>query len=113
MRKNKYGNRRVTVQGITFASAAEGARYAELLLLARAGQIRGLRLQPRYALHAAGRMVGHAVFDFEFHQGSEKIIEDVKGMDLPLSRWKRKHFEAEYGITVRVVKLAVRRRRAV
>ena len=31
-------------------------------------------------------------------------MEDVKGLDLPLGRWKRKHFEAEYGQPVRVIR---------
>jgi hypothetical protein len=32
------------------------------------------------------------------------VVEDVKGLDLPLGRWKRKHFEAQYGQPVRVIR---------
>jgi hypothetical protein len=42
---NKFHARRTVVDGITFASAKEARRYAELQLLQRAGEIRALRRQ--------------------------------------------------------------------
>lgn len=33
-----------------------------------------------------------------------RIVEDVKGMDTPLSKWKQKHVALQYGITVEIVK---------
>jgi len=37
--KNKYGNRKVTVDGITFDSRKEAARWQELRFLEKAGEI--------------------------------------------------------------------------
>jgi hypothetical protein len=28
------------------------------------------------------------------------VVEDVKGMRTPMYRWKKKHVEAQYGITI-------------
>ena len=73
-----------------FASRAEAKRAAELRLLQHAGEIHGLRMQPRYELLGAdgrnlyndkGRKI-HYTGDFAYYQkdGTE-IIEDVKGYD--------------------------------
>ena len=119
-RGHKYGAVATTIDGIRFASKAEAQRYAELRLLEKAGEIRELTLQPRYELLAwpshgerTRAVVGHYVADFRYRQGPRGIlvIEDVKGYDLPLGRWKRKHFEAQYGIPITVIGRPSRKRR--
>lgn len=50
MKRPKYKNRVVTIDGITFDSEKEGNRYNELKLLERAGKITGLQLQVKYIL---------------------------------------------------------------
>lgn len=50
MRQNKFGNRKVTVDGETFDSKKEYNRYRELLLLVRAGKIHDLFRQVKYEL---------------------------------------------------------------
>lgn len=47
---SKYRSRKVTVDGIKFDSAKEAARYKELKLLERAGQVHGLQLQVKFKL---------------------------------------------------------------
>lgn len=47
---NKYGNKKVTVDGIEFDSRKEANRYRELRLMQRAGKIVGLRLQVPFEL---------------------------------------------------------------
>ena len=47
---NKYRNRRVTVDGISFDSVREAQRYRELKLLERSGKISGLELQKKFVL---------------------------------------------------------------
>lgn len=110
--RHKYGAQRTEVDGISFASKREAARYGELKLLERAGEIRGLALQPPYALLVpmlkdpleAFKHVGTYVADFVYYTKSgEKVVEDVKGFKTPLYRWKKKHVEAQYGITIREV----------
>lgn len=50
MKRPKYKNRVVTIDGITFDSTKEGNRYQELKLLERAGKITCLQLQVKYML---------------------------------------------------------------
>lgn len=121
VRRSKYGAIRTTVDGVTFASKAEAARYVELRILERAGQIRELELQPRYGLNCYVRggwvrethRIGEYVADFRYRAGSLGIlvVEDVKGVKTALYRWKKRHVEAEYGITI--VEIGGARRRPV
>ena len=103
---SKYNAKPTVVDGIRFMSKAEARRYGELKLLERAGHITELVLQPRYDLHVDGVKIGEYRGDFLYISlpSYELITEDVKGYDLPLGRWKRKHLKAEYGIDVVVVK---------
>ena len=50
---NKYGAKKAQRGPITFDSQKEAARYDQLVLLERAGEIRGLRLQPEFTLQEA------------------------------------------------------------
>ncbi|WP_067937147.1 DUF1064 domain-containing protein [Alicyclobacillus kakegawensis] len=45
--RNKFGPRKTTISGITFAGAAE-AEYYLYLLVQQAGEIASFRRQPRY-----------------------------------------------------------------
>ena len=47
---HKYGNRNVTVDGISFDSVREARRYKELKLLLLAGEIIGLQMQVPFEL---------------------------------------------------------------
>ena len=53
--RNKYGNRRVTIDGYTFDSGKEGNRYMELKYLLAAGQIKDLELQKPFVLQEGFR----------------------------------------------------------
>ena len=90
MRKSKYGNKPVEVDGIRFASKKEAKRYGELLLLQRGGVIRGLKLQPRYALTANEHKICTYVGDFEYLEGERTVVEDAKGMQTPEFKLKFK-----------------------
>lgn len=124
MRRNghKYGAVRTEVDGHSFASKAEARRYQELRLLEKAGKIESLELQPVFVLHAplttgtvrgalkatAGALpvIGKAKMDFRYFRLEPPtgwVTEDVKGMDNQLSRWKRRHVEAQYGVRVVLV----------
>lgn len=124
-RHGKYNARRTTVDGITFHSAKEASRYCELKLLAKAGRVRALRLQPRYYLCAlsvkradcrdvnAGEIekrrvpVASYVADFEYEEahrdGWRLVVEDVKGVITSTYKLKKRWFEHQYGITIREV----------
>lgn len=118
--RSKYGARKTAVDGITFASKKEAARYRELKLLEKAGEICGLRLQVPFELIPAqyeetgevytkgankgkpkrGRCIEKAVVyyaDFVYqNMGSDRIVEDVKGMRTPAYIIKRKLFRWRY-----------------
>lgn len=101
-RKNKYGAVKVTIDGITFDSTKEGNRYKQLKGMQELGIIRFLELQPTFPLHAGGKVIGKYIADFRYRdlETDEVVIEDVKGVKTPIYRWKKKHVEAEYGITI-------------
>jgi hypothetical protein len=106
MRRNghKFNAKATVIDGIRFASQAEAARYAELKLLAKAGQISELVLQPRYGLNVGNNrrvLIGEYRGDFYYlDRDGDPVVEDVKGFKTPLYRWKKKHFEAQYGIAI-------------
>lgn len=126
---HKYGAVKTEVDGIVFASKKEAKRYGELKLLLRAGHIRELKLQPRYALcpliieHGDVRNVnaGHNsprrcpvaeyVADFEYEESDRGyggikwslVVEDTKGFKTDTYRLKKRWFEAQYGIQIREV----------
>lgn len=106
-RSNKYGALRTSVDGIAFDSKAEAQYYALLRLRERAGEVSAVELQKPFTLTAgAGFLVGTYRADFAFfdHKEKRERIIDVKGFDTPLSKWKRKHVRAQYGIEVEIVK---------
>jgi hypothetical protein len=121
-RPHKYRAVPTVIDGIRFASKKEAARYGQLKMLEKAGEIRNLTLQPVYPLFAhtrtitqRGKLTYEAVkcgtykADFRYEvQGlsaSENerwhaVIEDVKGFKTPVYRLKKKWVEAQYGIKV-------------
>lgn len=106
VKPHKYRAKRTEVDGIVFHSQAEARRYGELKMLDSAGYIGQLVIQPRYKLLATGgEKVGEYRGDFAYWTNrGEFVVEDVKGFDTPLSKWKRKHVKAQYGIDVQIVK---------
>lgn len=106
-KRNKFGAKATTVDGIRFHSSREAQRYLTLKLLIRSGDYRDLKLQPRYPLMAPNmEKIGEYRGDFEYVDSTtgETITEDVKGFATELFKWKVKHFEAQYGRKIRVTK---------
>ena len=106
---SKYHARPCVVDGIRFASVKESQRYSELKLLEKAGQIRCLVLQPAYSLairplasNGLPISCGEYRGDFQYEDVATgmKVIEDCKGIRLPLYKLKKKIVEALYGITI-------------
>ncbi len=105
-RNSKYGAIKTTIDGIVFASKAEARRYAELRLLEKAGEIKGLELQPKFPIYVARpgslsrteKPVCTYIADFRYRQGPTGIltVEDVKGVKTAIYRLKKKLVEAQY-----------------
>ena len=93
----KYGNKKITRDGIAFDSIKEYKRFCELRLLERAGAITDLQRQVEYVLIPAQRepdTVGKRggvikgktieqkcsyVADFVYKENGEMVVEDTKG----------------------------------
>jgi hypothetical protein len=106
VRGHKYHAKKTTIDGIVFASMAESRRYKDLKLLLKGGAIRELVLQPRFPITINGIKVCDVVLDFQYSTNKGFIYEDVKSdpTNTPLSRLKRKMLQAQYGITVTLIK---------
>lgn len=123
---HKYGNRKVTVDGISFDSVREARRYKELKLLLLAGEIIGLQMQvpfelvpaqfeetgevyskgPRKGQQKQGKCIEKSVVyvaDFVYWQDGKRIVEDTKGMRTTEYIIKRKLMLHKYGIRIREV----------
>jgi hypothetical protein len=120
--------KKLGAEGTYFQSGAEAKRWVALNFLQRAGQVRGLRRQHEcvFWLHAVGpdglkRRIGRYIADHCYDEkvaigpddprfatngpfAWEPVVEDVKpagGDREDVYVWKKRHVEAEYGITVR------------
>jgi hypothetical protein len=101
----KYRNIPTMIDGIRFASKREAKRYCDLKLLERAGEISGLKLQPRYPLTVNGLHVATYVGDFDYVETSSNrlITEDSKGVRTRDFINKAKLFHALYGREIQLV----------
>lgn len=126
MRRRKYGNTKITVDGIQFDSKREAARYQELKLLERAGVISFLQRQTKFQLipdqHAPsnavytkgprkgqrkpGKLLEHEcsyIADFCYIRNGETVVEDAKGYRTEVYRIKKKLMLERYGIQIKEV----------
>ena len=110
----KYRNRKVVVDGITFDSRREASRWIYLRGLQDAGEISELTRQRSYEIAPGVRLNGdkrarpavRCVVDFDYYhkRRKERVVEDVKGFDTPMSRLKRHLLKAIHGIDVKVIR---------
>lgn len=100
---NKYKNRKTELDGHLFDSKKEAERYAELKLLARAGVIQGLQLQPVFTLQNGftdnkghrHRPITYRA-DFCYQEDGALVVEDVKGFETDVFKIKKKLFMYKY-----------------
>lgn len=104
---NKYGNQPTSIGGLMFQSKWEATRYQELCNQVDVGLITDLQLQVSFALEAWTAVgpvrLGAYIADFTFRRAGELVIEDAKSEATrrkELYVWKKKHVEAQYGITI-------------
>lgn len=121
--RSKYGNKKVTYDGITFDSKKEMYRYIQLKSMQEEGLISDLRLQVPYELIPAiyedeivtlktktkvvKRCVQKAVkyvadFVYKDHYGYEVVV-DAKGLRTKEYLLKKKMMRAFLGITIKEV----------
>ena len=106
MPRNKFNNKRVVVDSITFDSKAEARRYGELKMMYEGGLIHKLRTHPRYTLLEPFTVKGIRyrgvtyVADFEYVENGVQVVEDVKGKRTAVFNLKEKLFVNRYGDTI-------------
>lgn len=101
---NKFGAKRAAVGAELFDSTGEARRWVDLQLLQRAGQITELRRQVRFPLYVFDWLIGEYIADFVYRRDGKRVVEDFKGVVTDLFKWKAKHFAAQYGQEIEVVK---------
>ena len=102
----KYNNTKIRVDGRLFDSKAEAARWQELQLLERAGEITELERQVEYELipKQKGERAVKYIADFRYVDNEGKtVVEDTKGVKTPVWIIKRKLMLRVHGIRVREV----------
>ena len=102
-KRQKYGNTKVTVDGMVFDSKLEAKRYGELKLLERAGKIFRLQCQVPFRLEINSILICRYVADFTYCEcgSTEIVVEDTKGYLTAEYRLKRKMMKALLGIAIR------------
>jgi hypothetical protein len=105
-KRNKYHNKKVLIDNITFDSIKEANRYKKLKLLEAKGIITDLKLQVKYELQPSYKMNNKAirainyVADFAYRLDNKLIVDDTKGYRTEVYRLKKKMFEFKYGIEI-------------
>lgn len=125
---SKYGNKKYTLDGITFDSKKEAARWAELRILEKAGKIEDLRRQVKFVLIPAqyedstevyqrgankgkpkkGKLIEHeaayiADFAYRDKETDRTVVEDTKGFKTKDYILKRKLLLERYKIRIREI----------
>lgn len=95
---NKYHAKKTERDGILFDSRKEADRYAELVLMKRAGIIHGLELQKKFELIPKQKDERSVVYraDFTYIRDGVVTVEDVKGVRTKDYILKRKLFKFLY-----------------
>lgn len=124
--RNKYGNHSVTVDGVRYDSKDESLRHAFLKLLEQAGEISNLRYHVNFELIPAitreevvhlktkDKVVTKTVQTARYYEADfvytvtktgEEVVEDFKGFETDLFRFKAALFRYLYGKEIKIVKL--------
>lgn len=117
--RSKYGNKKLTVGGITFDSKTEASRYRDLYFLEKAGKISNLQRQVKFILIPAqyepdtvgkrggvkrGKLIEREcsyVADFIYTEDGKQVVEDTKGFRTADYKIKRKLMLYVHGIRIK------------
>lgn len=122
----KYGNKKITADGMTFDSKREYRRYCELKLLERGGYISDLKFQQKFVLIPEQREESTEVYqkgknkgklkpgkviekecsyiaDFVYTEDGKTVVEDTKGFRTKDYIIKRKMMLHIHGIKIKEI----------
>ena len=98
---NKFRNIITEIDGIKFDSKAESQRYGELNMMLRGGLIHGFEMQVPYDLEVNEIHICRYIADFVVTWPDGVItVEDVKGVQTPDFKLKKKLMWAIHGIKI-------------
>ena len=99
-KKNKYGNKKVVIDGISFDSTKEGRYYETLKLLKKSGHIINFYMQVPFRL--PGKITYWLDFLVIWKDGIIKHV-DCKGVSTRVFLNKKKQVEEIYNIKIEVI----------
>lgn len=123
--KSKYHNETVTVDGIRYDSRGEYQRHCFLKLMEQAGEISDLRYHVKYELIPAiteevvvhlktkDKVVTKTIQSARYYEADfvytnkngEEVVEDFKGQETELFKFKAALFRYRYDKDIKIVKL--------
>lgn len=101
-RPQKYGNVEVVTEEGRFASQREHQHWCVSKLRQRAGEIRNLERQVRFPIDVHGVHICDYIADEVFFEGQQRVVVDVKGVETPEFKLKKKLMLAIFNIEVRL-----------
>lgn len=108
VKKSKYNNKRIRVDGILFDSKLEADFYSDLKLQLKAGVIRGFCRQPEFILvegFGARKPVIYKADFIVFNLDGTVDIIDTKGYETETFRIKHKQFLNKFpGLELKIIK---------
>ena len=101
---NKYNNIKTVVDGIKFDSKREAYYYLYYKRLQETKIISNLKLQTPIKFDIDGKHIFTYKADFEYEDEYGHHYIDVKGVETPVFRLKKKLIAAKYKIIIEIVK---------
>jgi hypothetical protein len=108
VKRSKYRNVKVQVDGYTFDSKHEAQHYQELRLREKSGEIHGLTVQVPFRLFCpckdgTNAAICEYVADFVYIEKGAQIVADTKGHLTAIYKLKRRWLAEQEGIVIREV----------
>lgn len=103
--KNKYNAQKTEYNGVIYDSKAEARRAQELDILLASGYISDLKRQEKLDFFVNNKKMFTYIPDFTYFDNTKQIhvYEDVKGVQTPVFRIKKKCIEAYYNIKIDII----------
>lgn len=100
-KSSKYSSKRTFYNGVWYASKKESKRAYELDMLLKAGEVKKWTPQVKYEFVLNGKKICSYFLDFLVEYSNGEIrYEDVKGMQTPVYKIKKKMMKAFYDIDI-------------
>ena len=100
---SKYKNVKCEYNGLKFDSQKEFRHYLYLKNLEEKGTIKDLKLQVKFPFEIENKKIFTYIADFTYYDEFGYHIVDVKGVQTPVFKLKKKLIEAQYKKEIEIV----------